>query len=158
MKYQPFWLYLLCPHPTEHIQMRGTTSEMRCAYTKILIVTRYPLLQGLEMPLCLRCAFVLPSLQVRSHRWSINGLTTDLERNYNGATSEGVEVFAKSHWSLYWFVGDGFGMVFTFYIVFQAYRIRLFSQKLMLIVMLLRLSAAHNMPSSLYITSALSVI
>ena len=41
--------------------------------------------------LIIRYAFVLPSLQVRSHRWSINGLITDLERTYNGTASEGVE-------------------------------------------------------------------
>ncbi|MBQ4450151.1 MAG: hypothetical protein II900_06945 [Prevotella sp.] len=38
------------------------------------------------MSLCLRSGFAMPSLQVRSHRWSINGLTTDLQRRYNGLT------------------------------------------------------------------------
>ena len=57
-------------------------SEMRYAKTKILIVTRYPLPQGRNAvvpPLCLRSSFAMPSLQVRSNRWSINGLTTDLQ-------------------------------------------------------------------------------
>ena len=39
-------------------------------------------------PFCLRCAFVLPSLQVRSNRWSINGLTTDLQRTCIGGSWE----------------------------------------------------------------------
>ena len=73
-------LVSIIPHPTEHIQMGGTKSEMRYADTIFLIVTCYLLPQGLETLLCLRYAFVLPSLQVRSHRWSINGLTTDLQR------------------------------------------------------------------------------
>ena len=73
-------LVSIIPHPTEHIQMGGTKSEMRYADTNFLIVTCYLLPQGLETLLCLRYAFVLPSLQVRSHRWSINGLTTDLQR------------------------------------------------------------------------------
>ena len=63
-------------------------SGMRYTDTKILIVTCYLLPQGLETLLCLRSGFAMPSLQVRSHRWSINGLTTDLQRRYNGTTSE----------------------------------------------------------------------
>ena len=66
--------------PTGHIQTGGTMSEMRYADTKILIVTCYLLPQGLETLLCLRSGFAMPSLQVRFHRWSINGLTTDLQR------------------------------------------------------------------------------
>ena len=42
--------------------MRGTMSEMRYANTKILIVTCYLLLHGLER--C--CAFALPSFYLRS--------------------------------------------------------------------------------------------
>ena len=61
-------------------------SGMRYDNTKILIVTRYSLLLGLEMLLCLHSASVLPSLQVRSHRWTIYGLTTDLQRNYMGGS------------------------------------------------------------------------
>ena len=60
---------------------RDTMSEMRYANTKILIVTRYCKVRNADVPsLYLRSAFVLPSLQVRSHRWSIYGLTTDLQR------------------------------------------------------------------------------
>ena len=74
----------------EHIQMGGTKSEMRYADTNFLIVTCYLLPQGLETLLCLRYAFAMHSLQVRSHRWSINGFTTDLQRTWNGTALEGV--------------------------------------------------------------------
>ena len=63
-------------------------SEMIYAYTNFLIVTCYLLPHGGETMLCLRYAFAVPSLQVRFYRWSINGLTTDLQRRYNGTTSE----------------------------------------------------------------------
>ena len=73
------------------------------------------------MPLCLRYAFVLPSLQVHFRFAPIDGASTDLKRTYNGPASESVEssrgITLKSVFSL----GNGFGMVFTFYIVFQAY-------------------------------------
>ena len=73
---------------------------MRYANTKFLIVTRYLLLKGRNAyvpSFCLRSAFVLPSLQVRSYRWSINGPTTDLQRTWNGSESEGVDSSRKSH-------------------------------------------------------------
>ena len=68
-------------HPNRAYPDGGTISEMGYYSTKFLIVTRYCKVRTAVVPsLCLRSAFALPSLQVRSHRWSINGLTTDLER------------------------------------------------------------------------------
>ena len=65
------------------------------------------------MPLCLRYAFVLPSLQVHFRFAPIDGASTDLKRTYNGPASENVEssrgITLKSVFSL----GNGFGMVFT---------------------------------------------
>ena len=46
----------------------------------------------------------------------------------------------------------------AFFRVFQACRIRLISQEMMLIVMLLRLSAAYILFSDLYITISLSLV
>ena len=58
-------------------------SGMRYANTKFLIVTRYPLLQGLEQlvpSLCLRYAFAMAPLFLRSCDYRMNGHTTDLQR------------------------------------------------------------------------------
>ena len=129
---------------------------------------------------CLRHAFVLPSLQVRSHRWSINGFTTDLQRTSIGGSwkfsQNLIEACINS--------GDGFGMFFLFflkdnvyiaiaidnngiivtrafsrlYIIFQAYRIRWSSQKLMILVLLLRLSAAYIPPPIFYNNSLIIFI
>ena len=55
-------------------------SEMRYSNTKILIVTRYPLLKGYNC----RCAFVVPSLCLRSESAPRTIGSTDLERTYNG--------------------------------------------------------------------------
>ncbi len=63
--------------------------------------------------MCLRSAFVLPSLQVRSYRWSINGLTTDLKRTYNGTASEGVESSRRISLKPVLSWGNVFGMVFS---------------------------------------------
>ena len=67
--------------------MWGAVSVMRYAYTKILIVTCYLLLQGQKC----RCASVVPSLFLRSRDYRMNGLITDLERRYNGLALEEVE-------------------------------------------------------------------
>ena len=98
MKYQPFLMIFafffispfipssmpntsLASFPPNRAYPEGKAmSGMRYADTNFLIVTCYLLPQELEMLLCLRYAFVLPSLQVRSHRWSINGFTTEVER------------------------------------------------------------------------------
>ena len=63
-------------------------SGMRYTDTKILIVTCYLLPQGLETLLCLRYAFVLPSLCLRFRFAPIDGASTDLERTWNGFTTE----------------------------------------------------------------------
>ena len=94
MKYQPFLIifafslhrlpYLQVCHdvslasfpPNRAYPDGDAMSGMRYADTNFLIVTCYLLPQGWKC----RCAFVLPSLQLRSHRWSINGLTTEVER------------------------------------------------------------------------------
>ena len=62
-------------------------SEMRCAYTIFLIVTRYLLLVDILLavfsvvpPLCLRCAFASPPF--RNYR--INGGRAKDHRSYNG--------------------------------------------------------------------------
>ena len=101
------------------------------ANTKILIVTCYLLLQGLER--C--CASILPPLQVpfyshsKERTWNgleakvkrtWNGITTESQRTHDGTASEGL----PEHFS-------------RLYIVFQAYR----KPEIMLVVMLLRLSA-----------------
>ena len=67
-------------HPTEHIQMGGAMSEMRYAYTNFLIVTCYLLPQGRND--------VVPSLCLRSRFDSIDGVSTDLQRIYNGGRTE----------------------------------------------------------------------
>ena len=71
-------------HPTGHIQMGGTMSEMRYAYTNFLIVTCYLLLQGWKC----RCAFALASLCLRFRFAPIDGASTDLQRIYNGGRTE----------------------------------------------------------------------
>ena len=48
------------------------------------------------MLMCLRSAFVLPSLWLRSWDYRMNGPTTDLQRTYNGPASEGVESSRKA--------------------------------------------------------------
>ena len=104
MKYQPFLIiFAVSLHRLPYLQVchntlfasfspnraypdGGTMSGMRYADTNFLIVTCYLLPHGGEPLLCLRSGFAMPSLQVRSYRWSINGLTTDLQRRYNGLT------------------------------------------------------------------------
>ena len=67
--------------------MCEAVSVMRYAYTKILIVTCYLLLQGQKC----RCASVVLSLFLRSRDYRMNGLITDLERRYNGLALEEVK-------------------------------------------------------------------
>ena len=66
------------------------------------------------MPLCLRYAFVLPSLQVHFRFAPIDGASTDLKRTYNGPASESVEssrgITLKSVFSL----GNGFHVLHRF--------------------------------------------
>ena len=107
------------------------------------------------------------------------GFTTDLQRIYNGTTTEG-EVLAKNSLKPVLISGMGFRMVFTpflkdnvhivitnenngiivtraFLRVFQAYRTRRISQEIMLIVMLLRLSAAYILSCNSHIKASLSL-
>ena len=51
----------------------------------------------------------------------MNGLETDLERTYNGTTSEGVESSRRISLKPVFSFGDGFGMFFAFYIVFRRF-------------------------------------
>ena len=78
MKYQPFYSLCFCLvsiiPPNRAYPDVGTISEMRYAYTKILIVTCYLLLQGQKC----RCASVVLSLFLRSRDYRMNGLITDL--------------------------------------------------------------------------------
>ena len=61
--------------------MGVSMSEMRYAKTKFLIVTRYYWVRNADVPsMCLRSAFVLPSLWLRSWDYRMNGPTTDLQR------------------------------------------------------------------------------
>ncbi len=53
-------------------------------------------LHRLLHPFSLRSPFVMPPLLVRSYRWSVNGLTTDLERTYNGPTLERDRIFINT--------------------------------------------------------------
>ena len=116
---------------------RGAMSEMRYAYTIILIVTCYLLLQGLER--C--CASILPPLQVpfyshsKARTW--NGITAESQWTHDGTASEGL----PEHFS-------------RLYIVFQAYR----KPEIMLVVMLLRLSAAYTLPCNYMLTASLSLL
>ena len=109
------------------------------------------------MLLCLRSAFVMPSLCLRSYDYRMNGLTTELQRTYIGPTLEGAESSQRISLKPVFSLGDGLGMFFTFYIVFQAYRVGRISQKSMLVVILLRLSAAYTQPYNLHITASLSL-
>ena len=59
-------------------------SEMIYAYTNFLIVTCYLLLQGWKC----RCAFALASLCLRFRFDSIDRASTDLQRIYNGGTTD----------------------------------------------------------------------
>ena len=127
--------------------------EMRCTYTNFLIVTCYSLLA--EIFAC--CAFVLPSLWLRSWDYRMNGPITDLQRTCNGPALEGVGSSRRISLKPVLILGNGFGMVFTLYIVFQANWTRWISQESMLIVMLLRLAAAYIIFSILYITASLSL-
>ena len=70
--------------PAGHIQTGGTMSEMRYADTNFLIVTCYLLLQGWKR--C--CAFALASLCLRFRFAPIDGASTDLQRIYNGPTTD----------------------------------------------------------------------
>ena len=71
-----------------------------------------PVTARLEVLLCLRSAFVMPSLHVRSNRWSINGLTTELQRTYNGPTLEGTESSQRISLKPVLSLGGWFGNVF----------------------------------------------
>ena len=62
----------------------GTMFEIRYAYTKILIVTCYLLLQGQNC--CYTSA--MPSLCLRFRFAPIDGASTDLQRTYNGPTTD----------------------------------------------------------------------
>ena len=62
---------------------------MRYANTKNLIVTRYCRgRNAVVLSFCLRYAFVLPSLLGLIDERTRNGPETDLERTYNGLTTE----------------------------------------------------------------------
>ena len=98
MKYQPFLIifafslhrlpYLQVGHntslasfpPSRAYPDGGTMSEMRYADTNFLIVTCYLLPQGWKC----RCAFALASLCLRFRFAPIDGVSTDLQRIYNG--------------------------------------------------------------------------
>ena len=85
-------------HPTEHIQMGGTMSEMRYAYTNFLIVTCYLLPQGrndVVPSLCLRSAFASGSLPSMEHQRTYNGFTTEVERYCIGGDTRAF--FASLH-------------------------------------------------------------
>ena len=124
----------------------------------LLPVTCYCWVRNADVPsMCLRSAFAMAPLFLRSCDYRINGLTTDLQRNYNEPTLEGAESSQRISLKPVLSLGDGLGMFFTFYIVFHAYWIRWISLKLMLIVMLLRLSAAYTQPYNLHITASLSL-
>ena len=72
-----------------HNTWKCTMSERDAHALKSLLlpVTCYRKGRNADVPsLCLRYAFALPSLQVRSYRWSINGLTTDLKRTCIGGS------------------------------------------------------------------------
>ena len=111
----------------------------------------------------------------------MNGPITDLQRTYNGPALEGVGSSRRISLKPVLILEMGFGMVFTsflkdnvhfviaienngiivtgaFFRVFQACRIRRISLDLMLVVMLLRLSAAYILPSDSYITVSLSLV
>ena len=96
-------------------------SGMRYDNTKNLIVTRYSLLLGLERLLCFRSASVLPSFCLRFRFAPIDGPSTDLQRIYNGTTWEGVESSRRISLKPIFRLGDGFGMLFAFYIVFRRF-------------------------------------
>ena len=88
----------------------------------MLPVTCYRRVRNAVVPsLCLRSAFASGSLQVHFRFAPIDGASTDLKRTYNGPASESVEssrgITLKSVFSL----GNGFGMVFTFYIVLHRF-------------------------------------
>ena len=130
-------------------------SEMRYSNTKILIVTRYPLLQGYNC----RCAFAMASLCLRSEFAPRTIGSTDLERTYNGPGTDlqwnsigGMRKFSQNLIKASIDFGEMtlecFSRFTSFFVVFQAFRIRRISQKFMLIVMLLRLSAAHILLSN----------
>ena len=156
MKYQPFWLSLLFlhvvlhtfkyartlrqhhPHPTEHIQtwvlcLKWDTLTLKSLLLPVICFSRVR--NAVVHSLCLRSAFASGSLPSMEH-----------QRIYNGTASEGVESSLRISLKSVLIFGDGLGMVFTFFIVFHAYRIRWSIQKFMLVVMLLRLSATHTSP------------
>ena len=72
-------------------------------------------------PLCLRSPSVVPSLCLRFRFAPIDGASTDLQRIYNGPALEGVESSRRISLKPVFSLGNGFGMVFTFYTIFQAY-------------------------------------
>ena len=78
-------------HPTGHIQMGGTMSEMRYAYTNFLIVTCYLLPQGrndVVPSLCLRSAFASGSILSMEYQRTYNGFITEVQRNCIGGVPE----------------------------------------------------------------------
>ena len=88
-------------HPTEHIQMGGLCLkwDTLTLISLLLPVTCY---RRVETMSCLRYAFVLPSLCLRFRFAPIDGASTDLQRIYNGTTTElhrrGYQsIFASSH-------------------------------------------------------------
>ena len=75
----------------------GMMSEIRYTYTQILIVTCYLLLAVISA--C--CTFAMPSLCLRSESAPRTIGRTDLQRTYNGPTTElhwrELKVLAESH-------------------------------------------------------------
>ena len=102
MKYQPFLIiFAFSLHRLPYLQVCHNTSsasfppnraysvEGGClfvsyTYTNFLIVTCYLLPQGQKC----RCAFVLPSFCLRFMFAPIDGVSTDLQRTYNGGRTE----------------------------------------------------------------------
>ena len=101
----------------------------------------------------------MPSLCLRSESAPRTIGSTDLERTYNGPGTDlqwnsigGMRKFSQNLIKASIDFGEMtlecFSRFTSFFVVFQAFRIRGISQKFMLIVMLLRLSAAHILLSN----------
>ena len=97
-------------------------SEMRYSNTKILIVTRYCRVITAVVPsLCLRSESAPRTIGSTDLERTYNGPITDLKRTYNGTASEGVESSRRISLKPVFRLGDGFGMLFAFYIVFRRF-------------------------------------
>ena len=125
-----------------------TMSEMRYAYTKFLIVTRYLLCWVRDAvcafamrSLCLRYGSASGSLPSMEHQRTYNGFTTDLRRSWK-LSQNLIEACINS--------GDGFVMVFTFLHRFSSILNKVNQPGINAYCYLLRLSAVYTCPIFIY--------